>query len=351
MCAIQKINFSVVECEECMLLAIWEQGDEGMDNVLITLLSSAAVFMYPCRITVFENSVSGTMIGDMIFGTEYSQIMRENTAYNTGRNFEETAAKAAAEKYERRIRQNCLLEVIDNALYYIPQPGDINKNAFDYDFYDSLFTYIEEAEKISDVTMICTERSQSLSSPIILDSAEVVLVIMPLSHKRFVEFLDKYHSIVGKSFFVFMQPYYISKEELKKVFANLNLSRNKIIVLPYTENLEIHIRKGKVVDYVRNNIACSRISAEYAFISKLKKTVQLILGNNPGGLSYRIQQMTSLLDKRDYCRNKYKRIVPDDGGPAAPSHHTGEAGTEETEHNARETRPGTAETEHNERER
>lgn len=322
MSAIQKINFSAVECEESMLLAIWEQDDDGMDNVLITLLSSAAVFMYPCRVTVFENSVSGTMIGDMIFGTEYSQIMKESTVYNTGRNFEETVAKAASEKYERRIRQNYLLEVVDNGLYYIPQMCDINKTAFDYDFNDSLFTYIEEAEKISDFTMICTEKSQSLSSPVILDSADAVLVIMPLSHKRFVEFLDKYHSIVGKCFFIIMQPYYITKEELKKVFANLNLSKNKIIVLPCTENLEMHIRKGKIVDYVRNNIACSRVSTEYALISRLKKTVQLILGHNPNGLSYRIQQMSSLLDRRDYCRNKYKRVLPEDSD--VPSHNAEE---------------------------
>ena len=293
-----------------MLIAIWEHGSKGKDNVLITLLASAAVFMYPCRVTLLENTTSQNMIGDMIFGNSYSELVREETVYNTGRNREETVAKTVADRYERRIKKDILLEIIDNSMYYIPQLSDVNQTSFDYIFNDNLYGYLEMAEEMSDITMINAKMSQSLSTPAILDTADYILIIMPPSPDRFVEFLDQYHSVLGKCFFVIMEPYYLSKE-VKRVLADLNIPKNKIIFLPCTDYLENHIVRGKVVDYVKSCINCSKASPEYTLISRVKKTIQLVMGHNPSGTSFRIRQLSSILNSKDFDGDRYKRIIPD----------------------------------------
>lgn len=293
-----------------MILAIWDQEGAGMDCVLTTLLSTAAVFMYPCKVTVFENFVSGTTIGDMIFGTRYSQLVRENTAYNIGGCQEKTIAKIVSEKYSRRLKKDSILEIIENGLYYIPQLCEINKTVFDYDFNYNMYKYIENAEEISDFTMICTENSENLSSPVILDTAIAVIVIIPISHRKFVKFLDRYRSILSKCYFIVMLPYYIPEGEITENLSTLNIPKNRTVILPCSESLEIHIRSGRVMDYVRKNINCSKVSDEYLLISRLKKAVQLIFECNSGGVSYQVQQLISMLDKRDYEKNKYKRLWP-----------------------------------------
>ena len=293
-----------------MLIAIWEHGSKGKDNVLITLLASAAVFMYPCRVTLLENTTSPNMIGDMIFGNSYSELVREETVYNTGRNREETVARTAADRYERRIKKDILLEIVDNSMYYIPQMSDVNQTSFDYVFNDNLYEYLDMAEEMSDITMINTRMSQSLSTPTILDSADYVLVIMPPSHERFVEFMDQYHSVLGKCFFIIMEPYYLSKE-VKKSLVDLNIPKSKLIFLPCTEGLENHILRGKLVDYVKLYINCSKASPEYVLINRIKKTIQQVLGHNPSGTSFQIRQLSSILNSKDYENNKYKRIIPD----------------------------------------
>ncbi|MGN0164667.1 MAG: hypothetical protein ACI39R_00650 [Lachnospiraceae bacterium] len=291
-----------------MLLAIWDQDDNGLDNVFATMLSTTAVHLHPCKITLMENSSSETMLGDMIFGKNYSQVMREHTVYSTGRNIEETAARTAADKYERRVKNKYFLEVIENGLYYIPQLNEPNKSAFDYSFYNKFYTFIEESQNLCDCTMVCTDKGQCLSSPYILDFANLVLVIMSLSHQKFVEFLDKYHSIVQKCLFVIMKPFYLDQTEIKKIFLGLKIPGNRIIIIPCTECLEAHIQKGKIVDYIKNNIDCQRGTSEYLLINRIKKTVQTVLGKNWGGISYQAQQISSLLNQRDYSEFRYKKL-------------------------------------------
>ena len=292
-----------------MLLAIWDQDGKGLDNVFVTMLSATAVYMHPCKITLMENSASDEMIGDMIFGNGYSEILRETTVYNTGRTVEETAARTLAEKYQRRIKKNHFLEVIENGLYYLPQPSDPNKKTFDYSFNNNLYTFIDESEEICDYTMICTEKEQCLSSPYILDQADMVLVIMSLSHRAFVEFLDKYHSIINKCMLIIMKPFYMDQLEVKKLFSNLGISKGRLVIVPCTESLEIHIQKGKVVDYIRNNINCSRGTSEYLLINRLKKIAHAVFGGNYYGLSYQAQQFNTLLTRRNYGEQSYKRLL------------------------------------------
>lgn len=282
-----------------MLLAILEQGSTEMDNVLVTLLSSAIVSMYPVKVTLMENSSSKAMIGDLIFGNGYSKQVKENTIYNTGKNMEEKIAQYVSNRYDKKIKRSYLVEVVDNKLYYIPQLNRLNKIIFDYSFSENLYTYIEEADIISDITMISTRQSMNLSSPVILNDADIIVVRMPLSHKMFVEFLDKYHSIVYKCYFVCMPPDYVSKEEIKKAVSVCGVPKSQIIILPCTEKLEMHIQNGKVVDYVQNNIMCSRVSSEYLFISRLKKLIRLIVNNNVGGLSYQVHQIAAILGTRN----------------------------------------------------
>ncbi len=295
-----------------MVIAVWNHDESGKSSVFITLLSTAAACMYPsCKVTIFENSLSDPTIGDMIFGNRYSHTVKEDTFYNSGRNAEETVAKIVSEKFGRKVRRNSLLEIIDNSLFYIPQYRDINREAFNYYFNYNLYNYIEIAEDWGDFTIISTEKSENISSPEIIDISKTVLVMMPLSQRRSLEFLDKYNSVRNKCFFVYLVPYYVPIDEVRKAVANLRISGTRLIILPCTENLEIQIRRGRVMDYVRKNISCTRQSEEYVLISKLRRAVQLIIGTNYAGVSYRIQEATSMLGKRDYNNNKYKRLVPD----------------------------------------
>ena len=283
-----------------MIISVWNQDDRDLSKAFTTLLASVATLLYPTKITVLENSMSGRLIGDMMLGNTYSEELREDGA----RFYEKGAGGSIVPYIESRYlksgRMKNLVEIVERGLYYIPQYNDGSKVVFDLDFYDRMFEYKEQAQKISDHLIIATARNDSFTTPHVLEAADKVVVLIPFNALNISRFLDNYRSIRSKCIMVYLihEDLIKNRENANRLMRNYGFRKNEYYIIGYTDQMEYSEVRGKILDYIRENLE-HRHPEEQAFLNSLRRLCEEIFGKKELGMGYRSSTINDVLKKRD----------------------------------------------------
>jgi hypothetical protein len=191
----------------------------------------------------------------------------------------ESRQTAKSPKEKSQIFKEAALEILDNYVYYVPNSEQINKNTFDYNLYDNIKDILDASDTFADITYIDTSNANSLSSKIILEEVDLVVVNLTQSATMIKYFFDNYSSILNKSVFLISSYNKNSNLNINKISKTYSINKSNIAAIPYNIDFQEAVSQGRVVEFLSSHYACKRINPNYHFVREVKKAVYMIFKN------------------------------------------------------------------------
>ena len=116
----------------------------------------------------------------------------------------------------------------------------------------------------------------TLSSKIILQEADLIVVNLSQNPYILEDFFENYRSLIDKS--VYLLGNYTPESKYTKgyILRKYHIPRERIATIPY--NVEFHdaLNSGSVISFLNQNYQCKRKDENYYFIREVKRAVEMI---------------------------------------------------------------------------
>jgi hypothetical protein len=202
---------------------------------------------------------------------------RENVASGKLEKSELTESSIFRYNETSQLIKEVSLEILNNSLYYIPPCYVTNSETFEYDLYGNIDHILEMLESFADITYIDTSNRNNLSSKVILDEVDLVVVNLTQNRSVINHFFENYSSILSKCVFLISNYRKESELSVNKISKTYLINKSSIATIPYNVEYQSAISKGMIVDFLYHNYTCKRTNPNYYFINDIKKAVFMIM--------------------------------------------------------------------------
>jgi hypothetical protein len=276
-----------------MKIAFWSnaKGKCGVTSNL-ACISIASSIKYAYRTVLIENHDQNNTLENVLMynrgnyhARESDNLMFQKVGMNHVLN------QIAAESYNTENRSNhtlmlkekeqwmikeASLEILDNSLYYIPTNNTINRETFDYNLYGNINNILKALESFADITFIDTSNHNSLSSKIILDEVDLVVVNLIQNSYHITNFFENYSSILSKCVFLISSYRNNSKLNINKISKTHLINKSNIATIPFNVEYQEAVSQGTVIEFLSRNYRCKKDDPNYPFVHEVKKAVNMI---------------------------------------------------------------------------
>lgn len=272
-----------------MKVAFWSnaKGGAGVTSNL-ACISVASVLKYSHKAILFENHCQKNKLDNILRYHSSNYQLKEESNYKIGeiglgqviedayQVYTEASQVSTQVTYEIK---KAFIEILDNSLYYIPPSNITNTRTFDFDLYYKIKPMLEVFETLADITYIDTSNKNNLSSKIILDEADLVVVNLAQNNSMIQHFFDNYSSILHKCVFIIGNYRKKAKLNIKKISKTHLIDQSSIATIPYNVEYQDAVTHGNVVEFLMRNFSCKRNNPNYNFIKEVKQAVEMIMRN------------------------------------------------------------------------
>lgn len=275
-----------------MKISFWTSGREGSGVTSnLACISIALSMEYSYKSVLIENHYQKNKLGSMLkyqwvnytekeedYGFKHIGIDYIMHRFANKRHHNKFAQDLINLDYKpAQIIEEASLEILDHTLYYIPVNYQFNQQTFDYNLYYNIKEIMDATENFADFTFIDTSNQNSLSSKIILDEADLVVVNLVQNSTMIQYFFDNYKSIFDKCVFLISNYNKKSSLNLNKISKIHSINKLMIAAIPYNIEYQEAVSRGTVVEFIARNYKCSRKNPNYSFIRSVKKATAMIM--------------------------------------------------------------------------
>ena len=228
-------------------------------------VSMAWAFCCEPQIAVTENHWNGFGIREML-GVPWSfgNTQKRKYSYFYG----ETVYNRAIEGLSKEII------FLENKLRYIPIQTE--------PFFRVLCETVERVPhctcKPEEILFIDTAFS-SRSTQVILQEADLVVVILTQEAYGIERFLEEYRALLDKSVFLIGSYQKTSDWTVNYFEKRYHLAKEKIGLIPWNEEYAQALREGRVIQFFTQYFRCNRNHANYQFMKESKKAAAMLYQN------------------------------------------------------------------------
>jgi len=270
-------------------IAFWSSAKEkiGVTSNL-ACISVASVLEYSFRVILFENHCQKNRLENILRYHNTNYCLREDHNYKIGEVVLGQVIEEAYNVYQEasqvtteisNVIRKASMEILDSSLYYIPPANITNTRTFDFDLYDKVESILDVFETFADIIYIDTSNGNNLSSKIILDEVDLVVVNLAQNNSMIQHFFDNYSSILHKCVFIISSYRKKSKLNINKIFKTHLIDKSNIAIIPYNFEYQEAVSHGNIVEFLMRNFSCKRSHPNYIFIKEVKKAVEMIMRN------------------------------------------------------------------------
>lgn len=271
-----------------MKIAFWSnsRGNSGVTSNL-ACISVASAMEYSYKAILLENHNQKNNLENVLLYDRANYYLREEENYQykqVGINY--IMKQLSNGKYETNMIKNASqmikdgsLEILSNSLYYIPQNYVTNSEIFDYDLYGCINHVLEVLEKFADITYIDTSNKSNLSSKIILEEVDLVVVNLVQNSSMIKNFFENYSSILSKCVFLISSYHKESSLNINKISKANLINKANIAIIPYNVDYQEAVSQGTIVEFLSRNYNCKRKTPNYNFVNEVKKAAYMIIRN------------------------------------------------------------------------
>ncbi len=277
-----------------MKIAFWTsaRGRSGVTSNL-ACISIASAMKYSHKSILIENHYQKNKLGNILMYQRANYLDREENYQFRHIGIDYIMNHFSTAKYNSKVSDHlhkmnrdsvqvikeASLEILDNSLYYIPVSYQINQETFDYNLYGNIKDILDAMEGFADVTYIDTSNQNNLSSKIILEEVDLVVVNLIQNSSMIQYFFDNYSSILNKCVFLISNYNKNSRLNLDQISKAHSIGKPNIAAIPYNIEYQEAVSRGTVVEFLSRNYTCKRKSPNYDFIREVKKAAAMIMKN------------------------------------------------------------------------
>ena len=279
-----------------MKIAFWSNTSELCSvSSDLAAISVVCAIQYDCSIIAMENRLCHYGLGKAYNGGSRAELLDEvGTNYYDGCGMEGLLRKIYRGDYHPRTLKTYLKEIINQRLYYIPQSRAIHNEIFDYELEHCLHPLFELMEAQCDLCFIDTASNNNLSSKIILEEADLIVVNLSGKPSLIDDFFLNYSSLISKSIFILDHSYSqirqkprslgitnvaegTSFKELRQISKFYHVPLDHLFTIPENEAYQNNYQLGYVHEFISRNLSCTRENPNYHFICSISKIADTIM--------------------------------------------------------------------------
>lgn len=233
--------------------------------------------MYDKESVIFENHINVSGISNYLEKKDSWGLIRERHMYFNNIGMESLMKKLFMGDESEGIGRSFALSYADKKLYYVPTGDIVNSEFFTYELNNYAKEMMERLESEFGCVMADTSGDNNISTKIILEQADKIVVNLSQDRNIIDNFFYNYSSIKDKCVFILSnyeptgqirEDYLVKKHKVK---------REKIGIIPYSYELRDALLQGKIVEYLSKNYMCKKKDSCFYLMNELKRTCMLVM--------------------------------------------------------------------------
>lgn len=259
-----------------MKIAFWSnsRGQAGVTTNL-AIVSILRALQGRGTSIVLENHFNLNNLENIFLNKNYVEGMvceKENYIFHMGLEYLMRNIYSTQEK--KSLIQKAVIPILGSRILYLPQSQIVNREVFSYEFSQAMYQMFQCLEEVGEHIFIDTEVNDNLSSKLILEEADLVVVNLN-QNPRFVEdFFRNYSSLRSKCVFIIGNYRENSRYDAEKIRAQYRIPKSRLGVIPYDMNMEDAIVSGRLIGFLSRS-CCGRKQKD-ALSRALHGTVDMI---------------------------------------------------------------------------
>lgn len=259
-------------------IAFWSNDRNAGVTANLAAISVIALHEGQSKTLLLENHYSANNLARYLIPSRM-EFLKEAEVYYLGHGTRDCLVQQIERGTSKKRAELSTLELINDSLFYLPQ-NRLQEDFFDYEFHWNQFPLIQQFEEKGHYIFIDTKVNNSLSSKMILDEADFVVVSLRQEIRPFVEFYQEYSSLLRKTFFIvsdYRKNRDVTSLHIQKRFG---IPSNRIATILHNIEFESALYEGRVIEFINRNLVCSNNDPNYEFMNELINTTKKIMSIN-----------------------------------------------------------------------
>lgn len=265
-----------------MKVAFWSniEGKNGVTSNL-ACISVMSALKYRLKSVILENHYNINNIENAFTSIQTNQYVREENYYFNHLGLDSLMKRLNSKIRDEQIIKKASIGFFNNNIFYIPHSQIKSKEVLEYELNQVIMPLLLQTEEFSNLVFIDTINSNNITSKVILDEADLVVVNLSQDSIIINHFFENYSSLLSKSVFIIGSYNHNSRYNLKNIQRKYRIKNENIAVIPYNIELKDALSEGNVIEFISRNYYCKKEDSNYYFIKELKHATDMIVNKMP----------------------------------------------------------------------
>lgn len=265
-----------------MKVAFWSniEGKNGVTSNL-ACISVMSALKYRLKSVILENHYNINNIENAFTSIQTNQYVREENYYFNHLGLDSLMKRLNSKIRDEQMIKKASIGFFNNNIFYIPHSQIKSKEVLEYELNQVIMPLLLQSEEFSNLVFIDTINSNNITSKVILDEADLVVVNLSQDSIIINHFFENYSSLLSKSVFIIGSYNHNSRYNLKNIQRKYRIKNENIAVIPYNIELKDALSEGNVIEFISRNYYCKKEDSNYYFIKELKHATDMIVNKIP----------------------------------------------------------------------
>lgn len=265
-----------------MKVAFWSniEGKNGVTSNL-ACISVMSALKYRLKSVILENHYNINNIENAFTSIQTNQFVREENYYFNHLGLDSLMKRLNSKIRDEQMIKKASIGFFNNNIFYIPHSQIKSKEVLEYELNQVIMPLLLQSEEFSNLVFIDTINSNNITSKVILDEADLVVVNLSQDSIIINHFFENYSSLLSKSVFIIGSYNHNSRYNLKNIQRKYRIKNENIAVIPYNIELKDALSEGNVIEFISRNYYCKKEDSNYYFIKELKHATDMIVNKIP----------------------------------------------------------------------
>ncbi len=256
-------------------IAFWSNDRDAGVTANLAAISVIALHEGQSKTLLLENHYSSNNLARYLIPSRM-EFLKEVEVYYLGHGTRDCLVQQLERGTSKKRAELSTIELINDSLFYLPQ-NRLQEDFFDYEFHWNQLPLIRQFEEKGHYIFIDTKVNNSLSSKMILDEADLVVVSLRQDIRSFIEFYQEYSSLLQKTFFI-VSDYRKNRDvTIRHIQKRFGIPTNRISTILHNIEFESALYEGRVIEFINRNLTCISTDPNYDFIIELMNTTRKIM--------------------------------------------------------------------------
>lgn len=257
-----------------MNIAFWSnsKGVCGTSlNMIVTGVFTSV--LYSMETNLIQLGKERQSLEEVFEGRRMESVINDEFSFYNKRGMDELFDSARLDIMNQGLLDSNLINVRHTNIFYMP---GLKKNIEELDKSENFIKILEHLKSNKKINLIDTSNGENDFTKEILNQSDIIVVNISQGDYSVLPewFLEKF---LEKSIFLIGKYDMSSKINLNYIRKSLDLSKDKIGVIPY--NIQCHdaVSQGKIVPFIMKNIFSKKHENNFEFINNVFKSANMIL--------------------------------------------------------------------------